>query len=203
MGGPFQHLATDRGASPHTVRNYGEALKDFLNWHHAERRTAPASAQLERDDFRVPSPPRTTPAGTRFNAPGLQCAAHLYKFLIRHGQAGTSPLTNLSLPNGKTIAPFLTAAQMVALLNAPLQPLTQPKRNAPPGGRPWRLPAIGTRPFGKRSIPAACASANCAACGRRIWIGLRATRPRPGEGAAGTPVPIGAPALKAIENYCA
>ena len=46
------HLATDRGASVYTQRNYREALAEFTRWHHEERKQAPAWDSLQRDDFR-------------------------------------------------------------------------------------------------------------------------------------------------------
>ncbi|HWQ91276.1 MAG TPA: site-specific integrase, partial [Clostridia bacterium] len=49
----LQHLATDRGASGYTSRNYREALADFFLWHHWERKHPPVWQQLERDDFRA------------------------------------------------------------------------------------------------------------------------------------------------------
>ena len=36
------HLATDRGASDYTHRNYREALAEFRRWHVAERQRQPA-----------------------------------------------------------------------------------------------------------------------------------------------------------------
>lgn len=199
----LQHLATDRGASPHTIRNYGEALKDFLNWHHAERRTAPAWAQLERDDFRAflrhLGRRQRGRASTRLVFSALRT---FYKFLIRHGQVSTSPLTDLSLPKReKRLPQFLTAAQMVALLNAPLQPLTQPRKERAAG-----RPLLAIACYRDTAIWETIYS-----CGLRIseLCGLRAedldwsaqlVRVR-GKGRRERLVPIGAPALKAIENY--
>ena len=49
----LQHLATDRGASPYTQRNYRQAMWEFYHWHQAERRQPPVWEQLQRDDFRA------------------------------------------------------------------------------------------------------------------------------------------------------
>jgi site-specific recombinase XerD len=35
------HLATDRGASIYTQRNYRQALTEFTRWHVAERKSDP------------------------------------------------------------------------------------------------------------------------------------------------------------------
>ena len=46
------HLATDRGASVFTQRNYRQALLEFARWHLAERQTVAVWGKLQRDDFR-------------------------------------------------------------------------------------------------------------------------------------------------------
>jgi len=48
----LMHLATDRGASVYTQRNYRQALTEFARWHLDERKSAPAWEKLQRDDFR-------------------------------------------------------------------------------------------------------------------------------------------------------
>ena len=37
----FAHLATDRGASAYTQRNYRQALTEFVRWHLEERKFPP------------------------------------------------------------------------------------------------------------------------------------------------------------------
>src|SRR6266550_5732870 len=117
------HLATDRGASAYTQRNYRQALLGFYSWHQKERQQPPAWEKLRRDDFR---------AYLRFlgrhslGRAAIQlrfCALRtFYKFLIRHGQVAVSPIKNLSLPKiAKRLPKFLTAQQMEALLDAPLK----------------------------------------------------------------------------------
>jgi len=49
----LQHLATDRGASAYTQRNYRQAMWEFHRWHQEERQQPPAWEQLQRDDFRA------------------------------------------------------------------------------------------------------------------------------------------------------
>ena len=48
----LMHLATDRGASVYTQRNYRDALNEFVGWHRTERQNPPAWEKLQRDDFR-------------------------------------------------------------------------------------------------------------------------------------------------------
>src|SRR5215467_11235065 len=104
------HLATDRGASVYTQRNYKQTLGEFRQWHLDERKQAPVWDKLERDDFR---------AYVRFlgrhnlgrSAIQLRFSAlrTFYKFLIRHGTVSVSPIKNISLPKvGKRLPKFLT-----------------------------------------------------------------------------------------------
>src|SRR5881296_768727 len=116
------HLATDRGASTYTQRNYSQALIEFHKWHKEERRQVPVWEKLQRDDFR---------SYLRFlgrhelGRAAIQlrfCALRtFYKFLIRHGSISASPIKNLAMPKiAKRLPKFLTAQQMEALLAAPL-----------------------------------------------------------------------------------
>ena len=44
----LQHLATDRGASAYTQRNYRQAMLELHRWHQEERQRPPACAWLGR-----------------------------------------------------------------------------------------------------------------------------------------------------------
>jgi integrase/recombinase XerC len=196
------HLATDRGASIYTQRNYRQALLEFSRWHREERHQPPVWDALQRDDFR--SYVRFLGRGNLSRA-AIQlrfCALRtFYKFLIRHGAASSSPIKNLSLPKlEKRLPKFLTAAQMLELLKAPLKPLETPRKKGP--GRPIVVSAC----YRDVAILETIYS-----CGLRIseLCGLNAAdidwseqmvRVR-GKGKKERMVPIGAPALEAIRNY--
>src|SRR5688572_15930155 len=135
------HLATDRGASVYTQRNYRQALEEFWRWHKEERQAPPAWEKLQRDDFR---------AFVRFlgrqrlsrAAVQLRCSAlrTFYKFLIRHGEVSTTPIKGLALPKlEKRLPRYLTAKQMEDLLVAPLKCLVAPKQKS--AGRPISVAA--------------------------------------------------------------
>src|SRR5208282_6654746 len=141
------HLATDRDASVYTQRNYRQALLEFVQWRHTERsafadasasaRPAVAWEKLQRDDFR---------GYLRFlgrqnlGRAAIQlrfCALRtFYKFLIRHGVVGASPIKNLALPKpARRLPKYLTRQQVLDLLAAPAKLLeTQQQRKGP--GRP-------------------------------------------------------------------
>src|SRR5215475_9075668 len=127
------HLATERGTSVYTQRNYRQALSEFCKWHEGERNQAPAWNKLDRDDFRAflrylgrKQLVREQSVRKHLGRAAIQlrfCALRtFYKFLIRHGQVAVSPIKNLSLPKmGKRLPKFLTAQQMKDLLEAPLR----------------------------------------------------------------------------------
>jgi len=119
------HLATDRGASVYTQRNYRQALREFGEWHRRERGKGPDWATLERDDFRAYlrylGRQQLGRAAIQLRFSALRT---FYRFLIRRGVVGISPIRNLALPKtAKRLPKYLTVQQMAELLKAPLTPL--------------------------------------------------------------------------------
>jgi len=198
----LSHLAVERGTSIYTVRNYRQALLEFSGWHQQERQKAPDWGTLDRDDFR---------AHVRFlgrknlsrSAIQLRFSAlrTFYKFLMRQGVASSSPIKNISLPKvEKRLPKFLTADQMVGLLNAPLKPLQSPKKTG--AGRPVTARAC-YRDTAILETIYSCGLRISELCGLNAedvdW-GERLVRVR-GKGKKERLVPIGGPALQAIQNY--
>ncbi len=196
------HLATDRGASVYTQRNYRQALEEFWRWHREERQSPPAWEKLQRDDFRsfvrYLGRQNLSRAAIQLRFSALRT---FYKFLIRHGAVATTPIKGLSLPKPEKRLPrYLTARQMEDLLIAPLKCLVAPGKKTP--GRPISVAAC----YRDVAILETIYS-----CGLRIseLCGLQAgdvdwneqlVRVR-GKGKKERLVPIGAPALEAIRKY--
>jgi site-specific recombinase XerD len=198
----LQHLATDRGASPYTQRNYRQALVEFCAWHQQERQQLPPWEQLQRDDFR---------AYLRFlgrkslGRAAIQlrfCAFRtFYKFLVRHGVVETSPIRNLSLPKlGRRLPKFLALPQMEALLRAPLEHL--PPADASQGEAAaatvlcWRDAAI-------LEVIYSCGLRISELCGMQaqdIDWNESLIRVR-GKGRKERLVPVGSTALEALRKY--
>ena len=116
------HLASDRGASQYTQRNYAQALAEFAKWLREERQQQPDWAALQRDDFRgyvrFLGRHNLGRAAIQLRFSALRT---FYKFLIRNGVVAGSPIKNIVLPKPeKRLPKFLTAQQMVELLAAPL-----------------------------------------------------------------------------------
>ncbi len=200
----LQHLATDRGVSAYTQRNYRQALTEFARWHQEERKQPPPWSQLQRDDFR---------AYLRFlgrhnlGRAAIQlrfCALRtFYKFLIRHGLVAVSPIKNLALPKlPKRLPRFLTAQQMNQLLAAPLKLLPLPGGKAASGKR---LEVSSRRDVAVLETIYSCGLRISELCGLRAadldWD-ERLVRVR-GKGKKERLVPIGEPALNAIRAYWA
>jgi integrase/recombinase XerC len=196
------HLATERGASIYTQRNYGDALNEFARWHRDEIKQPPAWDKLQRDDFR---------SYLRFLGRHElgRAAIHLrftalrtfYKFLIRHGAVSVSPIKNLALPKpAKRLPKYLTPPQMTALLAAPLKPLSEKKAKGP--GRPISA-GICYRDVAVLETIYSCGlrvSELSGLCADDVDWHERIVRVR-GKGRKERLVPIGEPALKAIETY--
>lgn len=196
------HLATDRGASVYTQRNYRQALDEFWRWHREERQSPPAWAKLQRDDFRAfvrfLGRQNLSRAAIQLRFSALRT---FFRFLIRRGDLQTIPIKGLALPRlEKRLPKYLTRQQMGDLLLAPLTVLDQPKRKS--AGRPVSVAAC----FRDVAILETIYS-----CGLRVseLCGLNAedldwpeqlVRVR-GKGRKERLVPVGEPALNAIKRY--
>ena len=199
------HLATDRGASVFTQRNYRQALLEFARWHLAERQSPAAWDRLQRDDFRgyvrFLGRQNLSRAATQLRFSALRT---FYKFLIRHAVVETTPIKNLSLPKlEKRLPKFLTRRQMEDLLAAPAKLLeSQRERKGP--GRPIS-PEVVWRDVAVLETIYSCGLRISELCGLRVEdvnFSEQLVRVR-GKGKKERLVPIGEPALKAMENYWA
>jgi len=197
----YQHLATDRGASAYTQRNYRQALEEFCRWHQEERTSGPVWGKLQRDDFRsylrFLGRHKLGRAAIQLRFSALRT---FNKFLIRHGVLAASPIKNLSLPKlGRRLPKFLTPQQMNELLVAPLK----------------LLPAAADSVESKQRL-VLCRRDTAIletlySCGLRIseLCGLKAQDidwPERlvrvlGKGKKERLIPIGQPALESIRNY--
>jgi integrase/recombinase XerC len=202
-----QHLATERGASAYTIRNYTQTLGEFHRWHEEERKEAPAWSSLGRDDFRsylrYLGRNKLSRAATQLRFSALRT---FYKFLIRRGVVNASPIKNISLPKlEKRLPRFLTAAQMKELLAAPLRPgesKIAAKDPAKRRGRPVE-PGIAERDVAILETIYSCGLRISELCGLRVEdidCTEQLVRVR-GKGKKERQVPIGEPALQAIEAY--
>lgn len=196
------HLATDRDASVYTQRNYSQALMEFFRWHLDERKSPPVWEKLQRDDFRAfvrfLGRNNLSRAAVQLRFSALRT---FYKFLIRHGAAESSPIKNLSLPKPeKRLPKFLTKQQMEALLVAPFELLKIQKTKK--AGRPVSQIAA-LRDVAVLETIYSCGLRVSELCGLRIddidWS-EQIVRVR-GKGKKERLVPIGKPALMAIQDY--
>jgi len=197
----LEHLATERGVSPYTLRNYRQTLMEFVRWHQDERQQPPAWKTLQRDDFRSylrslgRSKMGRAAIQLRFSA-----LRSFYKFLVRRGVAESSPIKNLQLPKlGKRLPRFLTAQQMLDLLRAPLKEL-----DALPRTSESEAPASDYhRDMAILETIYSCGLRVSELCGLSVedlnWND-QLVRVR-GKGKKERQIPIGAPALEAIRAY--
>jgi integrase/recombinase XerC len=197
------HLATDRGASIYTQRNYAQALTEFARWHLAERQSAVAWEKLQRDDFRSflrwLGRNKLSRAATSLRFSALRT---FYKFLMRHGVVESLPIKNLSLPKAeKRLPKFLTVKQMEDLLIAPISVL-EAQKNKKGAGRPLSTAAC-LRDIAVLETIYSCGlriSELCGLCAEDIDWSQQLVRVR-GKGKKERLVPIGKTALMAMQDY--
>ncbi|HVU27569.1 MAG TPA: site-specific tyrosine recombinase/integron integrase [Verrucomicrobiae bacterium] len=196
------HLATDRGASAYTQRNYRQMLLEFARWHLEERKSAADWTKLQRDDFRsylrFLGRKNLSRAATQLRFSALRT---FYRFLMRHGVVENLPIKNLSLPKVERRLPkFLTKLQMETLLKAPAEILKI--QTAKKAGRPISKSAA-IRDVAVLETIYSCGlriSELCGLCAEDIDWSEQLVRVR-GKGKKERLVPVGEPALKAIEDY--
>ncbi len=199
------HLATDRGASVYTQRNYSQALAEISRWHLAERKLLPAWEKLQRDDFRAfvrfLGRNNLSRAAVQLRFSALRT---FYKFLMRHGVVEILPIKNLSLPKlEKRLPRFLTKQQMEDLLIAPAKLLETQKQKKGPG-RPISA-QVCVRDIAVLETIYSCGLRISELCGLRVEdidFSEQIVRVR-GKGKKERLVPVGQPALTAIQNYWA
>jgi integrase/recombinase XerC len=113
-------LAEVRRVSPHTVRNYAQALRDFCLWAQTAGGFSGDFGKLPRRlvrDF-VIEKQRTHERSTLHNH--LAALRSFYRWLLRDGKVSASPLAGLHSPKlPKKLPRFLTETQMTSLLRAP------------------------------------------------------------------------------------
>jgi integrase/recombinase XerC len=121
LAGKFLQSLDAKGASAYTGRNYRQALVEFGAWVRQQRGGPPDWTALRRDDFRYflrfLGRDKLSRAAIQLRFSALRS---FYKFLIREGVVGASPVRNLSLPKLEKRNPvFLTVQQFETLAAAP------------------------------------------------------------------------------------
>lgn len=198
------HLRNERAVSPYTERNYRQALIEFRAWHEKERSAFPVWADLSRDDFRSYLRSlgrcRLSRAAVQLRFSALRT---FYKFLIRRGWVEASPIRNLPMPKPEKRLPrFLTVPQMLALLEAPMRGFSDPGE-----GRavPEKRRSAPVRDVAILETIYSCGLRISEICGLRVEdidFGQGLVRVR-GKGRKERELPIGEPAMRAIETYWA
>ena len=198
----LDYLQTEAGASPYTWRNYRQALTEFSHWHEGERKQVPDWLRLKKIDFR---------AYLRFLGRGnlsrsaiqlrFSALRSFYKHLMRRGKLDASPIRDISLPKKeKRLPQFLTPAQMLKLLEAPLRELDAAREEDEEVD-----PVPYLRDAAILEVIYSCGLRVSELCGLRVLDldqAERLIRVR-GKGKKERQLPIGKPAVAAIAHYWA
>ncbi len=199
----FEHLSAERGVSPYTLRNYTQALTEFIAWYGTQHpETLPDWARLPREEFRFYlrhlGRQGLSPAAIRLRFSALRT---FYRHLLRHGHVTATPIKDLALPKlPRRLVRFLTVEQMQALLASPSRE-NHPSESRKPG-RPVDS-SVPARDTAILEILYSCGLRVAELCGLRV----RDVDPREGvvrvfgKGRKERLVPIGSHALRAMESY--
>lgn len=118
---PFlDFLAKERRYSAYTVRNYRQAVEDFMHWLKQTGRAPDAFAALsgrEVRDFVIEAQRRFGRRTLHNHVSGLRT---FYRYWMREGRLKKNPFTGVPLPKlEKALPKFLTETQMLKLLAGP------------------------------------------------------------------------------------
>jgi integrase/recombinase XerC len=197
----LKHLEVERNTSGYTVRNYGQALAEVTAWHRELNRREPDWPALQREDYRLYlrwlGRRKLSRAAISLRFSALRT---FYKFLLRESVVTKVPLRGLFLPKqGKRLPQFLPEAQMIALLEAPMREFGRLRANSEEPVDPTPF----LRDLAMLEVIYSSGLRISEACGLTVADvdrGARALLVR-GKGRKERRVPVGEPALAAIELY--
>lgn len=198
----LEHLGGQRAASPYTIRNYTQALREFTAWHCRDRQSPPPWTSLERDDFRaylrVLGRDNHGRAGIQLRFSALRS---FYKFLIARGKVPTTPIKNLAMPKlPKRLPRFSSVEQMRLLLAGPgaaLREAAGPEGDKPVEPEPFLRDAAMLELLyssGLRVGELCALRVGDIQCEQRLVLAR-------GKGKKERLVPVGVPAIEAIRAY--
>jgi integrase/recombinase XerC len=197
----LQHLEVERNTSAYTVRNYAQALAEVAAWHQGLKQAAPVWPELKREDFRFylrwlgRKELSRAAIALRFSA-----LRTFYRFLLREGLVTGLPTKGLSLPKAeKRLPQFLPEKQMTALLEAPLREFGRVRDNASEPVDP--VPFL--RDVAVLEVIYSSGLRISEVCGltvAEVDFAARSLKIR-GKGRKERLVPVGEPALTALEAY--
>lgn len=127
-----EFLKHERRLSRYTVRNYGEAIRDFARWAQAACGFGGDFSKISRRDVRdfiierQSEAASETPLSRRTIHNRVSALRSFYRFLRSRKLVSTSPMSALVLPKlPKNLPKFLTETQIAELLKMPARALEQ------------------------------------------------------------------------------
>ncbi len=184
------HLHDERNTSPRTVANYGRALDGARAFFKGKDWRAAGPDDFRAYLFEMMKKDRAR-ATIRLEFAALRS---FYRFLCERKGLATNPLLQVQLPKAEKRLPgFLTTTQIDALLRAPLA--AEPEKQAP-AWMPWRDAAIL-----ELFYSSGLRLAELAALDVRDIDTFNETVRVLGKGSKERVVPVGEPALQAIQEY--
>lgn len=190
----LQYLEVEKQSSPHTVEVYARVLRQFRIWAGSSfTGWENCTAEQMRDWLFQELKDEAATASIRLRFAALRS---FYRFMMRRRGLEASPMAGVSLPRKKKSLPvFLTINQMLELLELPYKVPVPP--NAP-AWLPYRDAAILELFYSCGMRLSELVGLNMNSVDHR-FRGVRVL----GKGRKERILPVGAPALAALETYAA
>ena len=197
----LRHLQVDRGLSSLSHRNYAAAIREFRRGYIEMTGSPPDWRKLTRDDFRAYlrtlGRRKLSQAAIRLRFSALRT---FYRFLWNRGRVEGMPLRQLTLPSlPRRLPRFLTSDQVNALLRAPLIEVDRLE----PGPKAAAQRSNLLRDAAWLEMLYSCGLRISELCQLKVGdveFGQSSVRVK-GKGRKERQLPVGEPALRALEAY--
>jgi len=193
----LEQIEQGRGASPHTLRNYRQALLDFKSgcperswW---ELKPADFKAYL----YRLAREQKLGPGTVRLRFAALRT---FYKHAVREGKIASNPAMGLTLPKlARRLPVFLNQEQVLALLEAPRRLWEKRRKSGREGTVSWQI--LRDTAWLELFYSAGLRLSELVNLKRRDVDLHEGTARVLGKGRKERLCPLGAPAVRALEAY--
>lgn len=200
------HLSAGCGCSPRTARNYSHSLREFAAWHQGMHGKPPSWPSIQREHLRLflrhLGRRELEPATLALHFSALRT---FYRWLVREGLVASSPVRGLRLPRVRRGLPrFVPETDMPRLLAAPLLEWERLRASsAKPDEAMRTAEAALLRDAAVLELLYSCGLRISEACGLKVaGVDIAGARVRVlGKGNKEREVPVGGPAIHALERY--
>jgi integrase/recombinase XerC len=193
----LEQIEQGRGASPHTLRNYRQALLEFKAGHQGRSWWDLKPADFKAYLYRLAREQKLGPSTVRLRFAALRT---FYKHALREGKIQSNPAAGLTLPKlARRLPVFLNQQQVLALLDAPGLLWKKQRKSGRQGSVSWQI--LRDTAWLELFYSTGLRLSELVNLQRRDVDLHQGTARVLGKGRKERLCPLGAPAIRALETY--